>query len=155
MNRFGSTGNHRPWQAALITLFIVVFCAAPGHTRGSGPSHELVLFDNWNGHVCSTTNRVRFELRRDSFVSRIVVWSDARRDSGNLSAILNGPKGAAGIASRQGRCDPHQRQWCERIFDVSLELSAGWYNLDMDRNSVCQNQGSRGNGFAKIYGNQR
>ena len=124
-------------------------------TFNTAQAEEIILFDNWNTAGCNTTNQSKFSINKEAFVSRIVMWSNTRLDGGNLSGTLSGPQGSRSISSTRGNCDPYQHHWCEQIFTISSSLPAGNYSINLNNNSVCQNGGSRGNGFAKVYGQHR
>ena len=141
-------------KRSILVLFVVILgLAAANQTSGAG-TPEITLFDNWNTAACNTTSQAQFSINKEAFVSRIVVWSDTRLGGGNLSGTLSGPQGSMSISSTRGNCDPYQGQWCEQIFAIARPLSAGNYSINLNTNSVCQNSGSRGNGFARVYGQQ-
>lgn len=138
-------------KRSILVLLMVLGLSAATQTSDAG-TPDITLFDNWNTAACSTTNQVKFSIKEDALISRIVVWSDTRLGGGILSGTLSGPQGSMSISSTRGNCDPYQHQWCEQVFAISRSLSAGDYSIKLNTNSVCQNNGSRGNGFVRVFG---
>lgn len=124
----------------------------PGDRR----SRSRKVFDNWNTSACEMTDTARFTLDRPVRADRIEVWYRWRAHEGSVAYTLSqdGQTLRSGVLT-QGDCDPNQEKWCIAAERLDLRLRPGTYLIQTERPRVCQNPGSDGNGFVKVYGSPR
>jgi hypothetical protein len=114
------------------------------------------VFNNWNTYACEMTDTAGFMLDRSVRADRIEVWYRWRSREVSVAYTLsrNGQTLRSGVLTR-GDCDPYQEKWCVATDRIDLRLPPGNYLIRTERARVCQNAGSDGNGFAKVYGSRR
>lgn len=105
--------------------------------------------DNWNVATCGLTNRLAISISAPLKLSRLELWSDKGRAGSKLSGQLIGPNGSQTLQARRGNC---QGNWCEEIVEINQVLPAGNYRFEASSDSLCQNAGSAGNAFVRVYG---
>jgi hypothetical protein len=114
------------------------------------------VFNNWNTSACEMTDTAGFMLDRSVRADRIEVWYRWRAREVSVAYMLsqNGQTLRSGVLTR-GDCDPYQEKWCVATDRIDLRLPPGNYLIRTGRARVCQNSGSDGNGFVKVYGSRR
>ncbi|MGA3086725.1 MAG: hypothetical protein ABSE95_18380 [Thermodesulfobacteriota bacterium] len=146
------------WWAAIAVISLVVIAPAalgqPDH--GDRRSHSRKLIDNWNTSACDMTDMAEFTLDRSVRVNRIEVWYRWRNREGSVGYTLSkdGQILRSGVLTRSD-CDPYQEKWCVAVNGFDLWLRPGTYLVRTERPRICQNSGSGGNGFVKVYGSPR
>ncbi|MEW5819433.1 MAG: hypothetical protein AB1782_04520, partial [Cyanobacteriota bacterium] len=122
-----------------------------GSTSSSGGGSKIIDIGNLGG--CSYTDKSVFRLNSTTFLSRLEIWYSW--DQGEQSVSYNlydGNNSAVKSGSFvRGSCDPNQRQWCQGITDVRMNLNPSNYTLKLGKAKLCQNSQSGGNGFIKVY----
>jgi hypothetical protein len=111
------------------------------------------LFDNFNTGACSYTDSATFNLHGPAHVGQIQVWYRWRsRESTVRYTILRDNQAIRdGVLSR-AECDPYQEAWCSANDSIEMDLEPGVYTIRTERPRVCQNDGSSGAGFVKVFG---
>jgi len=111
------------------------------------------LFDNWNTAACGYTDRASFRLRTPARLHEIQVWYHwrGRESSVSYSISHDGQTIRDGTLNRED-CDPYQQAWCTARDSFDIEAEPGTYTIRTDRSRVCQNDGSSGTGFVKVFG---
>ena len=124
-------------------------------SRG-GPPHSRKVFDNGNTAACEMTDTAAFRLERPSRIDRLELWYRWRSSEESVPYTLSrhGRVVRSGVLVR-GNCDPYQEKWCEAVDRFDLQLDEGKYVVRTERPRVCQNAGSGGNGFVKVYASHR
>lgn len=119
-------------------------------------SHSRMVSDNWNTSACEMTDTAGFTLDRPIRADRIEVWYRWRSREGSVGYSLSkdGQTLHSGVLTR-GDCDPYQEKWCVAGDELDLRLRQGTYLIRTERNRICQNPESDGNGFVKVYGSRR
>ena len=118
------------------------------------PPPETMLVDVWNSAACSLTGTATAALPKDAEqVTRIVTWY--RWSDGQTRAPANlfdseGASVASGMIER-GDCDARAKNWCEGAFELNKPLKAGEYYLQVAPPRICQNSGSGGQGFVRVF----
>lgn len=125
-------------------------------TEGGGQGHcpsdqEQELFNSWNLDACSITDIAIFDLIGDAMVNTITVWYNTQFVESGLSFTMEGPVTQSGVFQAKS-CDPYQSQWCEGQIAVNDVMPSGQYTLIAGVAAICQNSGSRGNGFVVVRG---
>ena len=115
--------------------------------------HSQELLSNWNSLACETTDTATFRLERQVRADRFEVWFRFRGRESSVGYTLaqDGQTLRSGVLVR-GDCAPGQDEWCIAAEGVDMRLRPGTYVIRTDRPRICQNAGSGGNGFAKLYG---
>jgi len=115
-----------------------------------------MVFDNWNTDACDMTDTAVFTLDRPIRADRIEVWYRWHTHEGSIrySLSMNGQTLRNGILIRSS-CDPYQEKWCGAVDGFDFMLYPGTYTINTERPRICQNLGSGGNGFVKVYGSRR
>lgn len=115
-----------------------------------------MVFDNWNIDACEMTDTAEFSLDRPIRADRIEVWYRWHTHEASIRYTLSmdGQMLRNGILLRSS-CDPYQEKWCGAVDGFDLVLYPGTYTIQTERPRICQNQGSDGNGFVKVYGSRR
>ena len=116
-----------------------------------------MVFDNWNTDACDMTDTAVFTLDRPIRADRIEVWYRWHNHEGSIRYSLLSMDGQvlrSGILIRSA-CDPYQEKWCGAVDGFDFLLYPGTYTIRTERPRICQNQGSYGNGFVKVYGSRR
>ena len=119
-------------------------------------SHSRELFYNGNIYACDTTDTAVFTLDRPVRADRIEVWYRWRNREASVAYSLSqdGQTLRNGVLTRGG-CDPYQEKWCNAIDRLNLRLRPGTYLIRTEHARVCQNQGSNGDGFVRVFGSRR
>lgn len=127
--------------------------AALAQSNMGSPSR--VIFYNGNIDACELTDTAVFTIERPVRIEQFDVWYRwrNREESVAYSLSQNGQTLRNGVLIRGG-CDPYQEQWCNATDRFSLRLAPGTYAIRTERARVCQNQGSNGIGFVKVYGSR-
>ena len=114
------------------------------------------VFYNGNIDACDMTDTAVFTLDRPVRVNQIDVWYRWRTSEGSVAYTLSQSNRTLrnGVLSR-GDCDPYQEKWCNATDRFDLRLYPGTYFIRTERARVCQNQGSDGKGFVKVFGSRR
>ena len=151
------------------SLFLVLTCllvwaslTAPATFGQPNPdarrSHSGKLFDNWNTSACEMTNTAAFNLDQAVRGNRIEVrvWYRWRNREGSVGYTLSkdGQTLRSGTLTRSD-CDPYQEKWCVALDEFDLLFGPGTYLIRTEQPRICQNQGSDGNGFVKVYESPR
>ena len=132
------------WSFAILTALM---CTA------GVPASAQPLFDNWNTQACNVTEYTGFVVPRPTLVRRIDIWFrwNANETSVGYAVARNREVVATGELSR-AECDPHQAAWCVARVEPNIELEAGDWIFKTDRPGICQNAGSQGVGFIRVFG---
>jgi len=145
---------------ALMCSFIWMAIATPAAIAqphsGDRWSSSREVFSNFNTSACEMTDTAGFMLDRSIHADRIEVWYKWRTREMSVAYTLsqNGLTLRSGVLTR-GDCDPYQEKWCIATDRFNLRLRPGTYLIRTNRARVCQNPGSDGNGFVKVYGARR
>ena len=129
-----------------------------GHSSDHG-SHrsyqasEVQLFDNWNTGGCGLTDTASLDLRARTHVTRVTLWYNWRAGENAVRYTVSsrGRQVGGGTLTR-GDCDPYQSAWCEARDTPDADLDSGRYTFRLESGRVCQNDGSGGAGFIKVWG---
>ena len=122
----------------------------PSKTKGNQ------VFSNWNHNACGLTDRAVFALPRSTRINMLNVWYSWRRGETQVKyKLIHNGKVLFGGVLKKGSCDPHQRQWCESISAPNRVLPKGTYTIRVQDARICQNAGSKGNGFVIVSGIQQ
>jgi hypothetical protein len=89
-------------------------------------------------------------------VTRVDIWYHWAAGESSVGYTLSGGGRSLtnGVLSR-AECDPYQTAWCVARGALNTALAPGRYEFRLDRASVCQNAGSGGAGFIKVWGYRR
>jgi hypothetical protein len=143
---------HFALTGTLVWLAISPYQALAQSNMGSPPR---VIFDNGNIDACELTDTAVFTIDRPVRIEQFDVWYRwrSREESVAYSLSQNGQTLRNGVLVR-GDCDPYQEKWCNATDRFNLRLAPGTYAIRTERARVCQNQGSNGIGFVKVYGSR-
>jgi len=141
------------WVAIAVISLVVIAPVAFGQPDREARWSPQKVFDNGNIFACEMTDMAEFTLDRPVRVNRIEVWYHWRNREGSVGYTLskNGQILHSGFLAR-GDCDPYQEKWCNAVKGFDLWLRPGTYLIRTERPHICQNRGSEGNGFVKVYG---
>ncbi|MCB1533530.1 MAG: hypothetical protein KDJ44_02095 [Rhodoblastus sp.] len=136
----------KPRQLALILAALIA----------ASPAAAQAISENWNTGACGVTDVAAVTLDRPAHVRRIDLWFQWRggETSVRYALSLNGAPFAEGELARAD-CDPVQGAWCVARVEPDTDLEAGIYEFRTARPGVCQNAGSGGRGFIRVYGEAR
>jgi hypothetical protein len=111
------------------------------------------LFDNWNTAACALTGIAHFTLDAPTQITNVELWYNWQQGETTLPFEINiaGQSIARGQLTR-GSCDPYQTAWCTATASLATMADAGSYSVHVARGRVCQNAGSRNNGFVRVRG---
>ncbi len=114
---------------------------------------QIKLFDNFNTDACGFTDSATFNLQAPAHLSQIQVWYKwrGRESTVHYSILHNGQSVRDGVLSRT-ECDPYQESWCLANDTLDVDAEPGAYTIRTERGRVCQNAGSAGVGFVKVFG---
>jgi len=146
----------RPFLFALAGTLVWSTLAAPvALAQSDTASGAREIFSNGNIDACELTDTAVFSIDRPVRVEQFDVWYRwrHREESVAYSLSRNGQTLRNGVLVRGG-CDPYQEQWCNATDHFNLRLAPGTYVIRTERARVCQNQGSNGIGFVKVYGSR-
>jgi len=126
--------------------------APPAPPRPAGTPAKL--FEVWNTGGCGQTDTAEFDVSAPTYVGRMEFWANWQQGEQALPFQFYGPKGNMGHGNlgRAG-CDAYQSTWCVGTMPLGLRLEAGHYRLQLERAALCQNGGSNGRAFIRIWGN--
>lgn len=127
-----------------------------GSDQKSTPIQRVTtVFDNWNTGACALTNNASFRLNVPTQIVGIELWYNWQRGEGGLAFEISarGRSIARGELAR-GSCDPYQTAWCTAVASLATVADAGDYVVRVSRGRLCQNAGSRNNGFVRVRGTQ-
>lgn len=118
-------------------------------------SHSREVFYNGNIDACEMTDTAMFTLDRPLHIEQFDVWYRWRNRETSVAYSLSqdGRTLRNGVLVR-GDCDPYQERWCNATERFSLRLAPGTYVIRTQRPRVCQNEGSNGIGFVKVWGSR-
>ena len=114
---------------------------------------QMKLFDNFNTNACGYTDSATFTLQASAHIGKIQVWYHWRSHESSVRYTIFRNKQAVGdgVLAR-GECDPYQDAWCLADDSTGMNLDRGDYTIQTERPRVCQNDGSSGVGFVKVFG---
>jgi hypothetical protein len=122
----------------------------------SAPGAAQQLLDNWNTAACGVTDVASFTLDIPINLQRIDLWYrwSSKETSAPYSVSRNGVAIAEGNLVRAD-CDPYQPAWCVARVEAGADLDPGAYVIRTARPRICQNAGSQGQGFIRLFGSTR
>jgi len=129
-----------------------------GQSKGgqfsSGQNTPAKLFELWNTGGCGQTDVAEFDVSAPTYVGRMEFWANWQSGEQALPFQFYGPRGNLGHGNlgRAG-CDSYQSTWCVGTMPLGLQLEPGHYRLQLERPALCQNGGSNGRAFIRIWGN--
>jgi hypothetical protein len=128
-----------------------VYCPKPKPPPAAGQ-----IFDNWNAGGCSVTDVATLTIARPVRLQRIDIWYHWRQDetSAHYTASLDGEVITSGELAR-AECAPNQAVWCVARVEFGADIQPGTYTYRTERQAICQNGGSKGQGFIRAYGATR
>jgi len=128
-----------------------VYCP---QAKTSPPAAQL--FDNWNPGACGFTDVATLTIERPARLQRIDIWYHWRRDetTARYTTSLNGEVIANGELAR-AECAPSQAAWCVARVELDSDIKPGTYAYRTETPAICQNSGSKGQGFIRAYGASR
>lgn len=111
------------------------------------------LSDNWNTAACGLTDIASIQVGGPVNVRRVEFWYNWQRNetSVDYTVFFNGQQIGTSTLVR-GQCDPYQNAWCVAQDSLEVQLSVGTYTFQTARPRLCQNAGSGGQGFLRLYG---
>ncbi len=137
------------------------------HAQGGYPDHGAPppapaaqasekLFDNWNTAGCGLTDRVTLDVDRPIHLDRLEVWFNWNQGETQVRYdVVEGDDVVAEGVFVRGSCDPYQTAWCVAQDSPDNDVQPGRYVFRLERGAVCQNAGSGGQGFLRVYGQRR
>lgn len=137
------------------TLVSLAIAPSQALAQSNTGSRSREIFYNGNIDACELTDTAVFTIDRPVRVQQFDVWYRWRNREASVAYSLsqNGQTLRNGVLIRGG-CDPYQEQWCVATYQFNLRLAPGTYAIRTERARVCQNQGSNGIGFVKVYGSR-
>jgi hypothetical protein len=119
--------------------------------EASLPAPAKEIFNNWNKGGCSFTDQARFILRDKTTVTKLDIWYYWQSGETEVSYNVTGKDGEVfGGSFSKGSCDSNQKQWCQGIDYPNQELPKGVYTIKVANKRICQNAGSKNNGFVGV-----
>ena len=117
-----------------------------------GGGEAQVTADNFNTATCSYTNFATIDASRPMFLNKFQLWVDWDRVPGQLrySVALDG-RNIGGGQLQKGSCDPYQTHWCIAEDSPNVKLTPGRYAIRLGADAICQNAGSGGEGFIRVF----
>jgi hypothetical protein len=111
------------------------------------------LFDNFNTSACGYTDSATFSLQAPAHIAQIRVWYHWRSQESSVRYTIWHDNQAVrdGVLSR-AECDPYQEAWCSGNDAFDVDAESGAYTIRTERPRLCQNDGSAGVGFVKVFG---
>jgi hypothetical protein len=114
---------------------------------------QVKLFDNFNTDACGYTDSATFKLQTPAHLDQIQVWYHWQgRESSVHYTILHENQSVRDGALSRAECDPIQQAWCLANDALNVDAEPGAYTIRTERGRVCQNAGSGGFGFVKVFG---
>lgn len=140
------SSSFKPQRRALVLAALIVASPAAGQA----------ISENWNTGACGVTDVATLVLDRPAHIRRVDLWFQWRAGDASVgySVSLNGAPYAEGDLARAD-CDPNQGAWCVARVEPDADFEAGVYQFRTARPGVCQNAGSGGRGFIRVYGEAR
>ncbi len=129
------------------------YCLAAGLVVGCVPASAQQFYNNWNTAACGFTDHAGFKLHERTRLTSIELWYHwgPRESEAEYKLFHNGEFVKRGHLERAG-CDPYQEAWCEARANIGVELGRGHVEVRTERERVCQNEGSDGEGFIHAFG---
>ena len=126
----------------------ILACAAVGTN-----ANAQQFYDNWNTDACGFTDRAGFDLHHHMRLTAIELWYRWGHHESEVRYELyqDGELIKRGHLMRAS-CDPYQESWCGARGEIGIDLPRGHVEVRTERAKVCQNDGSRGEGFIHAYG---
>lgn len=117
-----------------------------------GGGEAQVTSDNFNKARCNYSDFATIEADRPMFLSKFQLWVDWDKVPENLHyrVSLDGENIGGGTLSK-GSCDPYQTHWCHAQDSPNVKLPPGTYRITLDTDAICQNAGSNGEGFVRVF----
>ncbi|MCP4686455.1 MAG: SUMF1/EgtB/PvdO family nonheme iron enzyme [Desulfobacterales bacterium] len=130
---------------AIPTFFIVIASTSP--SMGGG-----VVFKTWNKDRCDYTKWSVFKLDAAARVDKVMIWRhwEVNEKKIPFKLIDSQRKTLFKGALQRGLCDPFQQHWCRGKSAMNLSLEAGSYAVEVDKERICQNAASKGQGFIVV-----
>jgi hypothetical protein len=134
----------------------LAFCLATALTLVSGTASAQEIYNNWNTDACGFTDHAGFKLQGPTRLTSIELWYHWGRNESEVDYALfhDGRLVTRGRLMRAA-CDPYQEKWCEARANVGVDLPPGFVEIRAARGKLCQNDGSRGEGFIHAFGMPR
>jgi hypothetical protein len=111
------------------------------------------LYENWNTDACGFTDTAVLKIDRPIRLEKIELWMNWGRHQERASyRVLHHGRDIGGGTLERQDCDPYQARWCVAADKPHTSLEPGRYVFRVDRPNVCQNAGSDGEAFMKVYG---
>jgi hypothetical protein len=122
----------------------------------TAPALAQQLSENWNTAACDFTDVATLALARPTNLQRVDIWYRwaANETSVHYSVSQDGAAVAEGDLTR-AECDPYQTAWCVARVEPGADLQPGTYVFRTAHARICQNAGSRGQGFIRAFGTSR
>ena len=117
-----------------------------------GGGEAQVTADNFNPARCDYTDFATIEANRPMFLNKFQLWVDWDRVPADLRyrVALDGRDIGGGRLER-GQCDPYQTHWCNAEDSPNVKLVPGRYTIRLEADAICQNAGSNGEGFIRVF----
>lgn len=117
------------------------------------PPTSAAFYDNWNTAACGFTDRAEFDVPRPIRLEQLQVWYNwaGGETSIDYAVTQDGRQVGSGVLRRES-CDPFQTSWCVAADTPGADLAPGHYEVRVARGAICQNGGSGGRGFIKLFG---
>lgn len=144
-------------KSSMMSIAVIIFAVEVVHPAFAQQPvtcsniDEQIIIDNWNKAACATTQTIQFDLQEPVVINTIGVWFNTKIGGRKLKFVLSGPVSSSGSLQMKN-CDPYQSQWCLGEARLNRNFLAGQYTLTTNISAVCQNVGSRGNGFIIVKG---
>jgi hypothetical protein len=119
-------------------------------------AEERALRNNWNTDACGLTDTAVMHLEWPTHVHHVELWYNWLGDQRHVPyKLFHEGRLIREGAFKRGSCDANQPSWCVASEHLDAHLHSGRYTFKVEGGRVCQNSGSRGMGFIKIYGKER
>ena len=111
------------------------------------------IFDNWNTAGCNFTDTASLDVNQPLQLDKVELWLNwqANEQSVTYKVYFNGNDFGDGTLVRT-ECDPYQTAWCGASDSPQATLDPGHYEFVIDHPALCQNSGSGGQGFIRVWG---
>ena len=141
-------------QYLIVAILVLGVCAVV--LAVPAIAQERPLKDNWNTDACGFTDTAVMHLEWPTRVHRVELWYNWLGDQHHVPYTLfhEGRTIREGVF-RRANCDPNQAAWCVASDHLDARLEPGRYTFKVEGGRVCQNAGSGGRGFIKVYGKER
>lgn len=133
------------WMIVVVALFIGICAVLPAVA-------ERKVIDNWNTAACQLTDGAVMHLQAPTHVERVELWRNWEGDRREVPYKLfhEGRPPREGVM-RRGSCDPYQKSWCVAEVHLRDHFQPGRYMFKVPSGRLCQNSGSGGQGFIKVF----